>query len=71
MRPAERKMEQVEGELRRVTAEMESEIAIKKREKIKQVAAARSLEDLKKIEQERGYKPGWAKNVFNSRQRAA
>lgn len=71
MRPAERKMEQIEGELQRVTAEMESEIAIKKREKIKQVAAARSLEELKKIEQERGYKPGWAKNVFNSRQRAA
>lgn len=69
MSPAERKLEEIEGELQRVTAEMESQIAIKKREKIKQVAAARSLEDLKKIEQERGYKPGWAKRVHDSRQR--
>ena len=34
-------------------------------------AGCRSLEELLKREQERGYKPGWAKHVWAARQRAA
>ena len=34
-------------------------------------AGCRSLEELLKREQERGYKPGWARHVWTARQRAA
>ena len=34
-------------------------------------AGCRSLEELLKREQERGYKPGWAKHVWTARQRTA
>jgi superfamily II DNA or RNA helicase len=55
---------QVEGELVALTAE---QIALMRRAKVSEVAKARSLEELEKIERERGYKPGWAKHVFASR----
>lgn len=69
MRPAQRALEEIAGELTRITAEHESELQIKKREKIKQVAAARTLEELLVVEKDRGYKPGWAKHLFNSRKK--
>lgn len=51
----------VEGELIQLTEEQI------KRNKVKEVAKARSLEELERIEAERGYKKGWAKHLFNSR----
>jgi 2-iminoacetate synthase ThiH len=35
----------------------------------KEIGRARSLEDLRRVEKERGYKPGWAQHVYQSRQR--
>ncbi|MFP4561584.1 MAG: DEAD/DEAH box helicase [Thiohalorhabdus sp.] len=57
--------EQVEGELTEMTKEQKEAL---KRERKKEVARAKSLEDLQKIEKQRGYKPGWARHVYNARQ---
>jgi superfamily II DNA or RNA helicase len=57
-------IETVDGELREITA---SERAAIKRQMSIEVAQARTLEDLKNIEKQRGYKRGWAYNVFMSR----
>jgi DNA repair protein RadD len=59
----ERQLEIVDGELEELKrAELEE-----KKEKQREVGRARTLEELKKIEKERGYKSGWAWNRFNSR----
>ena len=54
-----RVINEVDGELTEVDAE---KIALKK-----QQSTARSYDDLLAIEQARGYKPGWARHVYNAR----
>lgn len=61
-----KKLEQKEGELQQLT---ESDALKLKRMKAKEVAKARSLEDLEALAAARGYKKGWAAYVYNSRQR--
>lgn len=51
-------------EIEVIEAELEE---LKKIDKKREIGRARTLEDLLKIEKDRGYKPGWAKHVFNSR----
>lgn len=63
----ERKIEQVDGELVRISDELNAE-AMRLNNR-REVGRAQSLEELQKIEQERGYKRGWARAVFESRQR--
>lgn len=58
--------EQVDGELIAMTAE---HIAMMKRQKVTEVAKSRTLEDLERIEKERGYKSGWAKHIYAARQK--
>lgn len=55
----------VDGELRQIT---DMEALMLKRNKAKEVGRAKTLEDLEKIALARGYKPGWAKHVWRSRQ---
>ncbi len=51
-----------------VDAELEEIDAVAvAREKRREVAQAQSLEDLKRIGQSRGYRPGWAYHVWNER----
>lgn len=60
-----RKLEKVEGELTQITPDHAARIT---KEKKKQVATAKTLEDLLRIEKERNYKPGWAQHVYRARQ---
>jgi superfamily II DNA or RNA helicase len=53
----------IDGELVQLTQEQI------KRNKIVEVAKARTLEELERIGKERGHKPGWAKHVFMARQK--
>jgi len=55
---------QIEGNLEEITA-----LNFIKKEKRKEQGQAESLEDLRKIAAERGYKPGWANAIFTSRQK--
>lgn len=55
--------QKVDGEL------VELDPATLKRNKVVEVAKARTLEELERIEKERGYKAGWAKHVFASREK--
>ena len=55
---------QVEGTLVEITSEM-----VQKKEKRIEQGKAQTLEDLRKIAQERGYKRGWAEGVYNARQK--
>lgn len=67
--PAEvksRRIDHVDGELQEITPEIAERM---RKEKRSEVGGARTLEDLKAIEALRGYKPGWAEHVFNSRKR--
>lgn len=59
-------IEQKEGELVEITAEDKARIA---REKRLEVGKARTLEQLHEIARQRGYKPGWARHVYNSRKK--
>lgn len=59
-----RSIDNVEGELTLLTDQDREKI---KRMKAKEVTQARSLEDLIRIEQDRQYKAGWAKNVHAAR----
>ncbi len=59
-----REVKTVDGELQQVTPEGALQISKQKR---KEVAAAKSFEELFRIEKERGYKPGWAKHVYAAR----
>ncbi|MFM2091065.1 MAG: Klebsiella phage [Planctomycetota bacterium] len=58
----QRDMEQRDGELVEVTAEM-----VARKQKRMEVGQARTLADLQQIERERGYKAGWAHHVWSSR----
>ncbi|MFW5969618.1 MAG: DEAD/DEAH box helicase [Halofilum sp. (in: g-proteobacteria)] len=58
--------EQEEGELSEFTPEQAE--AMKRRQK-REVAQAQTLDDLKRIEKARGYKPGWADHVFRARKK--
>lgn len=58
---------QVEGELKEITAQT---LLLKKEKKVEQ-GKAQTLDDLKKIAAERGYKPSWANMIFTSRQKKA
>jgi hypothetical protein len=40
-----------------------------RRQQRKEVAKARSVEELEKIAAARGYKPGWVKNVMANREK--
>jgi len=60
----ERKLYKVDGELVELSAD---ELDIMKRERRAQQGMAGSLEDLIKIARVRGYKPGWAHFIWNSR----
>lgn len=57
---------QEEGELRQMTAEEE---IIVKRNRNKEVAKAGTLEELNAIAKARGYKPGWATYIWQSREK--
>lgn len=61
-----RKIEHVEGELQEITREMAEAM---RKDRRREVGRAQTLEDLQKIAAERGYKPGWARAVFESRNR--
>lgn len=56
----------VDGELAEITPEVKAMI---KRQKAVEVSRARTLEELQVIEQQRGYKAGWSKHVWASRQK--
>lgn len=61
-----KQIEQVDGELRQIT---EIDALRLKRQKIKEEAQAKTLEELEALASARGYKPGWAKYKFAARQR--
>ena len=56
---------QVEGELIEITPEVLAEI---RRKKQMEVGRAQTYEELLQIARQRGYKPGWAKKMFEIRQ---
>lgn len=62
-----REIEQVEGEINQVTPEQAEEARLA-REKKRQVGRAQTMEELQIIEKQRGYKPGWARHVYQARQ---
>lgn len=62
--PGESMPKQVSGELRELTKE---DIAALRRQRSREVAQARTYEDLLAVERLRKYKPGWAKHVWHSR----
>lgn len=59
-----RKLDVVDGELQEITQDMAEAMRKQKR---REVGQARTLDDLRKIEAQRGYTPGWADHVFKSR----
>lgn len=61
-----RKVETKDGELVELTPDQKAKIS---REKRSEVGKARTLEELQKIAQDRGYKRGWAQHVYNSRKK--
>lgn len=61
-----RNLEQVDGELIKVTPEMAAQISKDRR---KEVGRAQSLEELQKIAAERGYKPSWARIMWETKNR--
>lgn len=61
-----RQLNEEDGVLAEVTPEMAEQLRKQRR---REVSGARSLDELLKIAAQRGYKPGWAQQVFNARQR--
>lgn len=61
-----RQLEQQEGELVQLSKEA---IVQQKKEARQAVGRAQTLEELEQIAKQRGYKPGWAKHVYYSRQK--
>ena len=57
---------QIEGELQEITAE-----TLIRKEKRKEQGKTETLEDLKKLAAERGYKSGWANAIFSAREKKA
>lgn len=62
-----REVEEVEGEL----VEIDQEIAAAQRARRREQGSARSLEELIAFGKSKGYKPGWAYHVYESRQKRA
>lgn len=62
--PKPREVKQEEGELQEV------DIEAMRRQARQEVGKARTLEELKAVAAQRGYKPGWAEHVYRSRMRA-
>lgn len=60
-----RDVAQTDGELRELTAEDRMKL---RREQNREIGKARTLADLEKIGQARGYKKGWAQHIWNARQ---
>lgn len=58
----------VDGELRELTKD---DAALIKRMRNREVGAARTFQELEKIGIDRGYKPGWAKHIWESRRKAS
>lgn len=63
---AGRELEQIDGTLKKVDAAMAAQIAAARKTEIKK---AKTLEDLLRIEKERGYKPGWAAATHTAKAR--
>lgn len=63
-----RKLDEVEGELTEITPEMAARL---KRERNREVSGAKTLEELEKVAAQRGYKPAWARMVFDARKKKA
>lgn len=61
-----REIKVVDGELVKMTPEMLADLTAKKKKR-SEVGKAKSLEDLKIIEKERGYKKGWAEIIYSTR----
>lgn len=59
-----RELEQVDGELAEIT---EEQAEFMRRQRKREIGRAQTLEDLQAIARERGYKPGWAKIIWNAR----
>jgi hypothetical protein len=59
-----REIEQVDGDLVKLQEEEKRRFRINKR---REVGQAQSLEALREIEKQRGYKSGWAWHVFTAR----
>lgn len=59
-----RKIEQVDGDLQEITREMADAMRKNKRQEVGQ---AKSLEDLERIAAERGYKKGWARITWETK----
>lgn len=64
-----RNMETIDEELVFIDeADAERIREARRREQKREVGKAQTLEDLQRIEKERGYKPGWAKHIWKARQ---
>lgn len=63
-----REVKQVEGELKRIEAEDAARVKDQQKRDIK---SAKTLEDLKRIEKERGYKAGWAEGTYSAKRKIA
>lgn len=61
-----RKLDYADGELTEITPEMKQQLAQQRRNEVR---SAKSLEELQAIGARMGYKPGWAKNVFEAKAR--
>lgn len=59
-----RRLDQVDGELVEITPEMAEKL---RKDKRKEVGMAQSLAELQRIAAERGYSPGWAQHVYESK----
>jgi len=66
----ERKIDQVQGTLKRLTPEEMAEIRARQDRRRTQ-GRANSLAQLLRLEQIRGYKPGWANHIWAARQKKA
>lgn len=64
--PAAREIKQVDGELIQITDQIAERL---RRQKRQEVGKAQTLEQLQELERQRGYKPGWARMVFDARQK--
>ena len=58
----EREIKQTEGELQEVDA------VTMQRQRKQEIGKARTLEELQEVARKRGYKPGWARFIWNARQ---
>lgn len=61
-----RKIEQVEGRLVQLTDEQKQALRVKKEKRMEQ-GKAQTLDDLRRIAKQRGYKAGWADHIYKAR----